>query len=172
MSNAHGTALHGKPLALAGRELKVGDSVPNFVLTANDMSDFTLDKLKGKVVIISSVPSLDTPVCSIETKHFSQEIDKLGGGAAVLTVSMDLPFAQKRWCGTEGVENIITASDFKHRSFGEAFGALIQDWGLLARAVFVVDKHGKVSYVEYVKEVSSEPNYEPILAAVKTALAA
>ncbi len=166
----HSVTFKGNPLTLVGREVKPGDHVPDFTVTANDMSDLTMNQMKDKVVIISSVPSLDTPVCSIETKRFNDEAGKLGANAVVLTVSLDLPFAQKRWCGAEGATNVVTASDYKHRTFGEAFGVYIKELGLLSRAVFVVDKTGKVTYVQYVPEVSSEPDYAPIVEAAKKAL--
>jgi thiol peroxidase len=162
----HSVSFHGQTLTLLGRQVKEGDTLPDFTLTGTDMTDFRVDKFNGKNLIICAVPSLDTPVCSLETKHFNQEAEKLGDGVAVLTVSMDLPFAQKRWCGAEGVSNVTTGSDYKYRTFGEAFGVLIQEWGLLSRAVFVSDKSGKVVYSEYVPEVSSEPNYEAALQAV------
>ena len=166
----HPVTFKGSPLTLVGREVKAGDHVPDFMLTANDMSDLSLQKMKGKVVIIASVPSLDTPVCSAETKKFNEEAAKLGQNAAVLTVSMDLPFAQKRWCAAEGATNVVTASDYKHRTFGEAFGVQLKEWGLLARAVFVVDKAGKIVYSQYVPEISSEPDYAPVLEAAKKAM--
>jgi len=160
----------GAPLTILGKPLKVGDKAPQFTLTANDMSDLSSSAFAGKVLIISVVPSLDTPVCAVQTKRFNKEAGELGKDVAILTVSLDLPFAQKRWCGAEGVSNVVTASDYKHRSFGEAYGALIKEWGLLARALFVVDKSGKVAYVQYVPEVSSEPEYEGALKKVRELL--
>lgn len=157
----------GSELTLKGNELKVGDKLPTFTLTGNDMGDLKSQDFAGKKLLISVVPSLDTPVCAIQTKRFNEELAKLGNDVAVLTVSMDLPFAQKRWCGAEGMEAVVTASDYKYRTFGETFGAFISEWGLLARAVFVADKEGKITYTEYVPEVSSEPKYESALAAVK-----
>jgi thiol peroxidase len=163
------TNFQGQPLELVGEELRVGDSVPDFTLTGNDMADLTINQFKGKTLIISAVPSLDTPVCSVETKRFNDEAEKLPGDVCVLTVSMDLPFAQKRWCAAEGAERVTTASEYKHRMFGEAFGVLIKDWSLLSRAVFVIGKDGKVRYAQYVPEVSAEPDYAPILEAAKQA---
>ena len=160
----------GSPLTILGNELKVGDAMPAFTLTANDMSDLKSDAFKGKVLILSVVPSLDTPVCSLQTKRFNQEVAEISKDVPVVTVSYDLPFAQKRWCGAEGVSNVVTASDYKYRSFGEAFGTLIKEWGLLCRAVFVVDKSGRIAYVEYVSEVSAEPTYEPVLKRVRELL--
>ncbi len=160
----------GNPLALEGTEIKAGDNCPSFTVTGLDMADITNESLKGKVVAISLVPSVDTPTCSIETKRFNEEFKKLAPQATCLTISMDLPFAQKRWCAAEGVENITIASDYKHRTVGSAFGAWIKDLGLLTRAVFVCDKNGKVTFAHYVPEVSEEPDYAPVLAAVKAAI--
>ncbi len=156
----------GAKLTILGPALKEGQMMPSFTLTANDMSDYSSDALKGKVAVVSVLPSLDTPVCSLQTKRFNKEAEKLAGNAVILTVSLDLPFAQARWCGAEGCKSVVTASDFKHRSFGEAFGCFIKEWGLLARAVFVIDRGGKIVHLEYVPDVSSEPQYEPVLAAL------
>ncbi len=155
-------------LELVGNEIKVGQKIPNFTVTANDMSDFTAAKFAGKVTVILAVPSLDTPTCSIETKRFNKEAAALGNNIQIACISRDLPFAQKRWCGAEEVEQVITLSDYKHRSFGPAFGALIKDWDLLSRAVFILDKSSTVQYVEYVPEVSAEPNYEAALKAIRS----
>jgi thiol peroxidase len=160
----------GKPMTLIGREVKVGSESPHFVLTANDLSDLRCEQFHGKVLVISVVPSLDTPVCAMQTRTFNQRASDLSPDVVILTVSMDLPFAQKRFCGAEGIQRVITASDFKHRSFGEGFGVLIKELGLLTRAVFVIDRNQTVSYVEYVPEVTQEPNYDAALAAVKAAL--
>lgn len=158
----------GKPLTVRGNVQRVGAPLPKFHLTANDMSDVTNESFAGKILIVSSVPSLDTPVCSIETKRFNDEAAKLSPDVAILTVSLDLPFAQKRWCGAEGVTNLVTASDYKYRSFGDAFGVYLEELGLLARAVFVADRNGKLMHVEYVPEIASEPNYEAALSAART----
>ena len=166
---ARTTNFKGSPLTLKGAALKVGDKIPGFRLTGTSMEDVTPEMFKGKKLLISTVPSLDTPVCSIETKRFNQETSKLGANVSVLTVSYDLPFAQKRWCGAEGVSSVITASDYKHRSFVENFGTFIEEWGLLSRAVFVVDTKGVVQYVEYVPEIASEPNYDAALKALVAA---
>jgi thioredoxin-dependent peroxiredoxin len=160
----------GKPLTLVGQELKLGEYLPPFKLTGNDMNDLTDEILHGQVAIVSVVPSLDTPVCSLQTKHFNQEVSDFKKDLVVLTVSMDLPFAQKRWCGAEGVTRIITASDYKYRAFGEAYGVVIKEWGLLSRAIFVADREGKIVHLEYVPEVSTEPNYEAALKKVKELL--
>ncbi len=160
----------GSPLTILGKPLKVGDSAPAFTLTGTDMGDIASTSFAKKVLIISAVPSIDTPTCSLQTKRFNKEASELGSNVAILTVSMDLPFAQKRWCGAEGVSNIILGSDYKHRSFGEAYGAFIKEWGLIARSLFVVDKNGKIAYVQYVPEVSSEPEYDSALKKVRELL--
>ena len=158
--------IHGKPLTLVGQEVKVGDPAPDFQVLANDLSPFTLSSLKGKVAIICSVPSLDTPTCDIETRWFNEEAAKLGPDVEILTISMDLPFAQKRWCGAAGVERVKTYSDHRDAAFGQAYGVLIKELRLLARAVFVVDKSGTLRYVQVVKELGNEPNYNEVLQAV------
>jgi thiol peroxidase len=159
--------MKGNPLALVGNEVKVGQPAPDFEVIANDMSSVKLSSFKGKVCIICSVPSLDTSVCDIETRRFNEEAGKLGSDVVVLTISMDLPFAQKRWCGAAGVKNVQTLSDHREASFGKAYGVLIKELRLLARAVFVVDKNGIIRYIQIVKELSTEPDYKAILEAVK-----
>jgi thiol peroxidase len=163
------TTFQGKPLTLIGPALNAGRAAPEFVLTANDLSDLRSDAYRGKLLVLSVVPSLDTPVCATQTRTFNQRATGLGEDVVVLTVSMDLPFAQKPFCGAEGIQRVVTASDYKHRSFGPAYGVLIKELGLLARAVFVVDRAGKVTYSEYVPEVTQEPNYDAALEALKAA---
>jgi len=157
----------GNPLTLMGNEVKVGDKAPDFEVLDGDLSAVKLSDFAGKLCIISSVPSLDTPVCDTETRRFNKEAEKLGDDVVVLTISMDLPFAQKRWCGAAGVHNVILLSDYRAASFGKAFGVLIKELRLLARAVFVLDREGIVRYVEIVKELTEEPDYEAALKAVK-----
>ncbi len=158
----------GNPLTLIGKEVKVGQKAPDAELVANDLSVVKLSSLaRGKVCLITSVPSLDTPVCDVETRRFNKEASELGEDVIVLTASMDLPFAQSRWCGAAGVKNVQTLSDYRTAAFGEAYGVLIKDLHLLARAVFVLDKQGVIRYIELVKEVASEPNYEVALNAAK-----
>ncbi len=158
----------GNPLTLIGNEVKVGQKAPDAELVANDLSVVKLSSLsRGKVCILTSVPSLDTPVCDVETRRFNREAGGLGEDAIVLTASMDLPFAQSRWCGAAGVKNVQTLSDYRTAAFGKAYGVLIKDLHLLARAVFVLDKQGVIRYIELVKEVASEPNYEAALNAAK-----
>jgi len=158
--------LRGNPITLAGPEIKVGDKAPNFTLTGNDMKPVTLADTSGKVRIIASVPSLDTPVCDAETRRFNEEAAKMPG-VEILTVSVDLPMAQKRWCGAAGVDKVRTLSDYRDRSFGNAYGVLMQEPLLEARAIFVLDKNDTVQYVEYVKEVAEQPNFEAALAAAR-----
>src|SRR5712691_822014 len=145
--------MRGNPMTLVGPELKPGQQAPNFTLVGKDMRPVTLDNFKGKVKIIASVPSLDTPVCDAETRRFNEEASKLPGDVQILSVSMDLPFAQARWCGAAGVDKVTTISDFKDKDFGEKYGTLMKENGLLCRAVFVVDKNDNVVYTEYVKEI-------------------
>jgi thiol peroxidase len=158
--------MKGKPLTLVGQEVKVGDPAPDFTVVANDLSEFRFSSLQGQVCVLCSVPSLDTPTCDIETRTFNEEAAKLGGAVKLLTISMDLPFAQKRWCGAAGVEILKTYSDHREAAFGLAYGVLIKELRLLARAVFVVDKDGKLQHVQLVKEIANEPDYEAVLQAV------
>ena len=162
--------IHGNDLTLTGTEVTVGEQASDFVALDNDLGEVNFSSYKGKVCIISSVPSLDTPVCDMETRRFNDEAGGLGDNVVILTISMDLPFAQKRWCGAAGVDKVQTLSDHRDGSFGKAYGVLIKELRLLARAVFVVDPHGTVRYRELVKEVTNEPDYEAALAAVKELL--
>lgn len=155
------------PVTLIGNEVKVGDQAPDFTVLANDLSPVTLKNSEGKVRLISVVPSLDTGVCDAQTRKFNEAAAELGDNLVIYTVSMDLPFAQKRWCGAAGIEAVQTVSDHRDASFGEAYGVLIQELRLLARAVFVVDANDKVTYVEYVSEATNHPNYEAAIEAVK-----
>ena len=159
-------AFKGNPLTLVGPEVKVGSKAPEFEALGQDLSPVGLSRFKGKTVLISVTPSLDTPVCDAQVKRFNEEAAKLPG-VQVLNISVDLPFAQKRWCGAAGVDRITTLSDHRDVSFGRAYGALIKEWRMLARAVFVVDAAGTVRHAEYVPEVSSHPNYDAALAAVR-----
>jgi len=158
--------MKGNPLTLVGREVQVGEKAPDFEVIANDLSLFRFSSLKGKVAIICAVPSLDTPTCNIETRWFNEEAARLGPDVEILAISMDLPFAQKRWCGAAGVDRVKTYSDHRDAAFGMAYGVLIKELRLLARAVFLVDKGGVVRYVQLVKELSKEPNYDEVLQAV------
>lgn len=160
----------GNPLTLLGNETGVGDKAPDFEVLDNGLSPVRLSSFSGKVVVLSSVPSLDTPVCDIETRRFNDEAAHLGDDVVILTVSMDLPFAQKRWCGAAGVTHVKTLSDHKDASFGMAYGVLIKELRLLARAVFVVDKEGTVRYRELLEEITHEPDYDAALSAVRECL--
>ncbi len=159
--------MKGKPITLNGTAVKVGQKAPDFEVVANDLSTVKVSSFAGKTCIIASVPSLDTSVCDTETRRFNEEAGKLGGDVVVLTISMDLPFAQKRWCGAAGIKNIQILSDHRGASFGSAYGVLIKELRLLARAVFVVDKAGVVRYVQIVPEIATEPDYDAVLKAVK-----
>ncbi|MSO20804.1 MAG: thiol peroxidase [Acidobacteria bacterium] len=166
MERKGAVTLRGNAMTLVGPEIKVGDKAPNFTLTGNDMKPVTLADTTGKVRIIAVVPSLDTPVCDTETRRFNEEAAKLPG-VEILTVSVDLPMAQKRWCGAAGVDKVRTLSDYRDRNFGTAYGVLIQEILLEARTVFVLDKDDTVRYVEYVKEVSEQVNFDAALDAAK-----
>ena len=162
--------ISGNPMALTGNQPGIGDSAPDFKAVKNDMSPFRLSEIKDKVLVICSVGSLDTSTCDTEVRKFNEQVTSLGEDVAVLVVSMDLPFAQKRWCGSAGVNNVQTLSDHNKADFGNAYGVLIKDLRLLARAVFVVDKKGVIRYIEIVDELSNEPDYEAALNAAKEAL--
>jgi thioredoxin-dependent peroxiredoxin len=162
--------MKGNPLTLIGKQPKVGEDAPDFEVLDNDLSPVKLSSFRGKICVIASVPSLDTPVCDMETRRFNEEAGILGPDVVILTISMDLPFAQKRWCGAAGVDKVTTLSDHLSASFGEAYGVLIKELRLLARGVFVVDGDGIVQYVQIVKEVTVEPDYEDVLGALKKLL--
>jgi thiol peroxidase len=155
----------GTPVQLAGTEIHVGDTIADFSAVKNDLSPFKLSEIKGRKLIVA-VPSLDTSVCDAEVRRFNTEATKLKD-VTVITVSMDLPFAQARWCGAAGVENVITVSDYKDRDFAHTFGAYLPNVGLIARSIFLLDENNTVKYVQYVPEVTDHPNYEAALAAVR-----
>jgi thiol peroxidase len=157
-----------QPVTLLGKEVKVGDQAPDFKVLANDLSEVTLADTKGFVRLISVVPSIDTGVCDAQTRRFNEAAAQLDN-VKVLTISVDLPFAQKRWCAAAGLENVQTLSDHRDLSFGEAYGVHIKELRLLARAVFVVDSNDKVTYVEYVSEATNHPDYEAAINAAKEA---
>lgn len=156
----------GSPLTLVGQEVRAGETAPDFTALANDLSPVKLSDFRGKPVVIVAVPSLDTGVCNTEARRFNQEAASLSD-VKVLVVSMDLPFAQARWCGAAGIKNLQTVSDHRDASFGLAYGVLIKELRLLARSVWVIDRQGKILYVELVKEMTHEPDYDAALAAVK-----
>lgn len=160
-------AFQGNPLTLVGPELKVGDKAPDFKLVDTSLKPVMLADSKGKTRLVSVVPSIDTPVCDLQTKRFNQEASKLPENIAVITVSMDLPFAQARWCGLAGADKVQMLSDYQEQSFGKAYGVLIKELKLLARAVFVIGTDDKIRYVEYVKEITTHPDYEKVLKFLK-----
>ena len=170
--NARGGAvtMKGNPLTLVGDAPAEGDRAPDVELTGKDMQTVKLSDHFGKVLIISSVPSLDTPVCDVETRRFNTEAAGLGDEVAIVTVSMDLPFAQARWCGAAGVDRLTTLSDHRGAEFGRAYGVLIKELRLLARSVFVVDRGGTIQYIQHVREISEEPDYDAVIAAARRLL--
>ncbi len=159
--------MKGNPLTLMGSAPQVGDKAPDAVLLNNELQPVNLSDYRGQICVVSSVPSLDTPVCDMETRRFNQEAESLGQDVKILTVSMDLPFAQKRWCGAAGVDHVITLSDHRDAAFGKEFGVLIKELRLLARAVFIIDREGVIRYIQLVQELSQEPDYDAILSALK-----
>lgn len=168
--NAGIITMKGNPLTLIGKQPKVGETAPDFEVLDNDLQPVRLSSFQGKVRVIASVPSLDTPVCDMETRRFNEEAGMLGSDVTILVISMDLPFAQKRWCGAAGVEKVTTLSDHLSASFGEAYGVLIKELRLLSRAIFVVDGDGVLQYVQFVEEVTDEPDYYAVLEALKKLL--
>lgn len=165
------TILNGKPLPLAGPELKAGDPAPDFEVVDSSLQKVTLNDTGSEVRIFSVLPSLDTPVCDAQTRRFQEEAGALGP-VKIFTISMDLPFAQRRWCGTYGVDRLVMLSDHKTGNFGEHYGTLIQDLRIESRAIFVVDRDGKLTHVEYVPEVGQHPNYDAALEAARAAATA
>jgi thioredoxin-dependent peroxiredoxin len=160
----------GNPFTLLGPELKTGDKAPDFTVVDNGLAPVTLASYKGKIKVISAVPSLDTPVCDTETRRFNLEAAAFPENVVVLTVSLDLPFAQKRWCGAAGIDRVTTLSDYQERSFAGAYGVLIKELKLLARAVFIIDATDTIRYIQIVPEVTSEPDYAALIGAVKSLL--
>ena len=171
MERAGATTLRGNPMTLIGPELHAGDTAPDFELVDNSLKPVKLADTGRAVRIISVVPSLDTPVCDAQTKRFNEEAAKLPG-VDIITVSMDLPFAQKRWCGAFGVDKVKMLSDHKDGSFGSRYGTLIKELRIESRAIFVLDRNNQIRHVEYVKEVADHPNYEAALSAARNAGAA
>lgn len=156
---------NGAPITLVGDMIKVGDTAPDFLVVDNNLKDVTLSDTEGKRIFVV-VPSIDTSVCDMEVRKFNEAVSKLND-VTVYVVSMDLPFAQVRWCGNAGVDRVKTVSDYKQKSFGKKYGTLIEEFGFLTRAIFVVDENNKVTYVEYCKDVVNEPDYESALNAVR-----
>ena len=163
---AEGVTFKGNPLPLLGEPLNVGDKAPDFTLIANDLSEVSLSESDGKTRLLSVVPSLDTGICDAQTRRFNEEIARLGDDVVGYTISADLPFAQARWCGNAGVEQVITLSDHRDMDFGDAYGTHIKELRLEQRAVFVVDADGVIRYVEYVPEIAQHPDYDAALAAL------
>jgi thiol peroxidase len=159
--------MRGRPLTLVGNEVEAGALAPDFEALNNNLESVRLSSFKGKVVVISTITSLDTMVCDIETRHFNEEAEKLGPNVVIMVISMDLPFAQKRWSEEAGVKNVQLLSDHREASFGLAYGTLIKGLRLLARTVFIIDREGVVRYVQYVKDTGEEPDYDEVLEAVK-----
>lgn len=158
--------MQGNPMNLVGNLPSVGSKAPEFTVTAADLSDFSGAGQNGIRVYVT-VPSIDTPVCDLEVRRFNREAAALGN-VSINVISMDLPFAQARWCGAAGIDAVKLFSDYKYRSFGEAFGVMIRELGLLARAVFIVDERNVVRYVQVAEEVTSEPDYDAVLNALKS----
>ncbi|HEY4235017.1 MAG TPA: thiol peroxidase [Lacipirellulaceae bacterium] len=162
----------GNPMTLAGNEVKASQPAPDFTVHyfEGGMKTIKLADLKGKPTILSVVPSLDTGVCAIQTKKFNDQLAKLGDRVNAVTVSMDLPFAMNRFCGAESIKNMRVGSDYQDRNFGNSYGTLIEELKIECRAVFVLDKNGKVTYAQYVPEVTTEPNYEAAMSALESQL--
>ncbi|MDG2005898.1 MAG: thiol peroxidase [Thermodesulfobacteriota bacteirum] len=170
MSNEREAAvtLKGNPITLVGPELKVGDKAPDFTCDQGLVPSISLADMGDSIKVFNVVLSVDTPVCSAQTRRFNEEAANITGNLKIYTVSADLPFAQKRFCGAEGIDRVGNISDYRGNAFGEAFGILIKDKGLLARAVFVLDKDNTIKYVEYVSEIATEPNFDSALEVVKS----
>lgn len=155
--------MNGLPVSLSGNTIQIGQKAPDFKLIGNSLELIQKQDFDGKIVVISCVPSIDTPVCDVETRRFNVLASKLSDNVRVLTVSKDLPFAQARWCAANGIKNVITASDYRDFGFARDYGVLLEDLGLLTRALFIIDAQGIVRYIQFVKEVSHEPDYDEVL---------
>jgi thiol peroxidase len=162
--------MKGKPLTLVGTPVRPGQKAPDFTVLSNDVSPLTLASTAGKTRIFLSVPSLDTPVCDLEAKTFNKRASEVPN-TEVLVISVDLPFAQKRWCAAEGITNLKTGSDHRDTNFGLAYGVLIKETRLLARAAFVVNAAGEVTYAEVVPDIANQPNFDAVIQAAKEAQA-
>ncbi len=162
--------MRGKPLTLIGNEVKVGEKAPEFTAIDTNLNPVSFSTFQGRTCLLSSVPSLDTPVCDLETRRFNEEASRLGSELVILTISMDLPFAQKRWCAATGVAHLQTLSDHRDASFGLSYGVLIKELRLLARAIFLVDRKGVIQYIQLVKELTQEPDYDEVLHAIQKCL--
>lgn len=162
--------MQGNPMTLVGKEIKVGDTAPDFIVLSNDLQPVKFSDDKAKIKIISVVPSLDTGICELQTTSFNERAGELGSDVSILTISVDLPFAQQRFCVGKGIDNVKVYSDYKDLSFGMAYGFVMEELRLLARGIVVVDKDNKVTYVEYVKEVASHPDYDKAIEEAKKLL--
>jgi len=162
--------LHGNPMTLIGKEIKAGDKSPDFMVLNQELKEVSSTEFSDKIKVIVSVPSLDTPVCDLEIKRFNEEAIRLSDDVVIISISMDLPFAQKRFCQANSIENVKVFSDYRDHDFANKFGVLIKELGLLSRAVFVIDKEDKVRYIEIIKEISDSPNYGDLLQALKVIL--
>ena len=160
------TTFLGNPVTLIGKQLKIGETAPDFSLRASDLSIKSLSDFAGKKKVISVVPSIDTGICSTQTRTFNKELSAMSD-TVVITISADLPFAQARWCGVEGLEQAVMLSDYYDNEFGKTYGLLMAEWHLLARAVLVLDEDNKLVYAEYLENVNSEPKYQAAIEAVK-----
>lgn len=167
MERKNVVTMKGNPLTLVGEEIRVGEKAPGFKALTTELSETGLSDLKGKIKVVAAVPSLDTPVCDLQIKRFNDEATKMSNDIMVIFISMDLPFAQKRFCGEFNIKRVKTFSDHRDADFGVKYGALIKELRLLARAVFVIDKDDTVTYVEYVKDITTPPNYAAVLEAIK-----
>lgn len=159
--------MKGNPVTLMGPHLKVGDAAPEFTVLAPDMQPIKLSDFKGKIKVINSVPSIDTPVCDMQVRHFNKDAAQMGD-VVILSVSVDLPFALARYCGANGIDAVKTTSDYRNLDFGTKYGFAIEELRLLARGVIVIDQNDKIAYIEYVPEITTEPDYDAALAAVKS----
>ena len=160
------TTFKGEFVTIIGKQLKVGEQLPDFTLVNPDLVKQSLADFEGKKKVLSIVPSVDTGICDAQTRQFNQALSDMEN-TVVLTVSCDLPFAQKRWCGASGIENALLLSDYYDQSFGKAYGVLMEEWHLLARAVIVANEQNEITYVEYLDNVNSHPDYEAAINAVK-----
>lgn len=167
MERINAVMIKGNPLTLLEEEMKIGQRAPSFKVVDTELKDVSSDDFKGKIRLIASVPSLDTPVCDLEIKRFNEEAVKLSKELAIIFISMDLPFAQKRFCQANEIKEVKTFSDYRDADFGFKYGVLIKELRLLTRALFVVDKDDIIRYVEYVPEITSQPDYKAALAILK-----
>ncbi len=165
--NKEAITFQGNPLTLVGTQPVVGDKAPGFRVQANDLSPYEFVPISENIRIIAVAPSLDTPVCDTQTRKFNMEAANFGDSVEILTITMDLPFAQARWCGAAGIDKVVTLSDHLDASFGAAYGTLIKELRLLTRAVFVIDKEGTIQHAQFVKEITTEPDYETVLQCLK-----